>query len=99
EVEEVIEREVLARDLMRGGDGRLARGGIGVEGAQLVRVLPVPQVRPLLDDQRQPAREERPSLLVEVAGNLCVVRRGQRERLSSELLSSLGADGAHGLDV
>ena len=44
EVEQVVEREVLAGDLVRSGDRGLARGRIRVEGAKLMRVLAVAQV-------------------------------------------------------
>src|SRR5205814_8843749 len=73
QVEEVVEGEVFAGDLVGGRDRGLARGRVRVEGAQLVRVLAVAQVRSLLDDQGQTAREQGPRLLVEESGDLRVV--------------------------
>ncbi len=72
---------------------------IGIEGAQLVWVLAVAQIRLLLDDQGEPAREEAAGLLVQVAGDLRVIRGGQSERLAAQLLAGLGADRAERLDV
>ena len=99
QVEQVVEGEVLAGNLPRSADGGAALGGIGVEGAQLVRVLAIAQVRLLLDHQRQPAREEGAGLRVEVRGDLGVIRGGQGERLRRQLLARLGADRAMRLDI
>ena len=66
EVEQVVEGEVLAGDLAGTADRGAVLGGIGIEGAQLVRVLAVAQVCLLLDHQRQPAREQGAGLGIQV---------------------------------
>ena len=74
-------------------------GGIGVEGAELVRVLAIAQVSLLLDDHRQAGGKDGPRGGIEVARDLRVVGRRQRERLARELLARLGAHRAQCLDV
>ena len=66
-------------------------GRIGVEGAQLVGILAIAQVRLLLHHQRQAAGEQRARLLVQVAGDVRVVCGGERECLRGQLLAGLGA--------
>ena len=99
EVEQVVERQVLAGDLVGAADGCAPLARIGVEGAHLVRVLPVAQVRLLLDHHGQAAREERPRLGVEIVGDLRVVGGGQRECLGGQLLARLRAHRAARLEV
>ena len=58
QVEQVVEGEVLAGDLVRAADAAAGVGRIGVEGAELMRVLAVAEVGLLLDHHGQPARED-----------------------------------------
>ena len=74
-------------------------GRIGVEGAELVRVLPVAKVGLLLDHHGQPAGEHGARRFVEVRGDLRVVGRGQGEGLGRQLLAGLGAHVVQRLDV
>ena len=99
QVQQVIERQVLAGNLARAADTGPELGGIGVEGAQLVRVLAVAQVRLLLHHQREAAGEQGARLLVQVAGHLRVVGSGQGEGLGRELLPRLRADRALRLQI
>ena len=95
----LLKERSLPGDLVRGADAAAGVGRIGVEGAELVRVLAVAQVALLLDHHRQPRREDGAGGGVEVARDLGVVGRGQRERLGRQLLPRLGADPAERLDV
>ena len=99
EVEQVVEAQVLAGDLVRGADGAARMRGIGVERAQLVRVLAVAQIGLLLDRHREAAREHRAGADVQVGRDLGVVGGGDGERLRGELLARLGAHVAERLDV
>ena len=99
EVEQVVEREVLAGDLVGGADAAAGVRRIGVEGAELVRVLAVAQVGLLLDHHRQAGREDGARGGVQVARDLRVVGRRQREGLGRQLLARLRAHAAQRLDV
>ena len=58
QVEDVVERELLALQLARGGDRVQRRAQVAVEGGPLVRVLAVAQVLDLLEREGQAVRED-----------------------------------------
>ena len=93
-----LSNESPCGDLARGADAA-ARGRIGVEGAELVRVLAVAKVGLLLDHHRQARREDRARGGVQIARDLRVVGGGHGERLTRQLLARLGADAAERFDV
>jgi len=90
EVEQVVEGQILARDLARPAEDRAAVIGIGVEGGLLLRILAVAKIGLLLEHEGQPGREARPGQTVEVGGQLGVVGGGQGEGVRRQLQAGLG---------
>src|SRR4051812_20625329 len=67
---------------------------LAIERGPLVRVLAVPEVVNLLEDEREMTRERVPRDLVEVGRDLGVVSRDRAERLGGQLGTRLRADRA-----
>ena len=99
EVHEVVEARQVARDPGRVGERAAAVRRLAVERRALVRVLAVAQVVHLLEDDREAARERVAGDLVEVGGDLGVIRGDRAERLGRQLGPRLGADLAHLADL
>jgi hypothetical protein len=99
EVEQVVERRPAALELPGVGERAAAMGRLAVEGRALVRVLPVAQLVDLFEHDRQAAREDVAGDLVEVGGDLGVVRGDRAERLGRESCPQLGARVAKAPDL
>ena len=91
EVEDVVERELLAVQLADAREHAAARADLRVEGGSLVRVLAVREVHRLLVGAGEEVREVL-AALGEPAGDRGVVAGGVRERLGRERLAGLGRE-------
>ena len=87
EIEQVVERRPRPLQLSGVGQRSIPMGGFAVERGALGGVLAVSEVRNLLEDDRETAREHVPCGVEQICGDLRVVSRDQSERLGAQLLA------------